>query len=403
MVSRKHLKDIQKIMSIEEVQKYKLFIRNYLLSSSLYDFVFAYAIYNVLFNIRGLSIFQISLLLAWWALTTTVLEIPTGALADYWSRKKILVIAPFIKALCFITWFLADGNFYLYALGFLFWSIGSSFVSGTTEALLYDELIAFKKKENYEKVLGQKKIYFHIALAVSTISGGFIAHYNLDWTLLLSVIPLLLSAFFASQIKETPKTASTEEIRYFEYIKLAYREVKSNHILLILLLYSLGISLFGNLDEFDQLYYQLVGLPLYAFGIVGFIGSILSSAGSYYAHKFKNSSWIYYTFPLMTVILLFVVGFKPNLLTIGLLLLSHLLTSPLRVLTNSKIQHNIKSISRATVTSIDTLLINFFGVFLVPMFGIISKIWNLQAIYIATSIFLLVFTLWVLTNRKAFT
>ena len=151
-----------------ETQKYKSFIRNYLLSSSLYDFIFAYAIYNVLFNIRGLSVFEISILLSWWAFTAMLLEIPSGALADSWSRKKMLVIAPLIKSLCFVIWFLANGNFYLYGLGFLFWSIGSSLVSGTTEALLYDELVILKKKDTYEKVLGQKKFYFHIALAIST-------------------------------------------------------------------------------------------------------------------------------------------------------------------------------------------------------------------------------------------
>lgn len=385
-----------------ETQKYKSFIRNYLLSSSLYDFVFAYAIYNVLFNIRGLSVFQISLLLSWWALTAMLFEIPSGALADYWSRKKMLVIAPIIKSLCFITWFLADGNFYLYGLGFLFWSIGSSLVSGTTEALLYDELVVFKKKDKYEKILGQKKFYFHIALAISTITGGFIAHYNLDLTLIFSVIPLFLSAFFASLIKESPKAKSTEEVHYLEYIKLAYREVKSNRILLILLIYSFGISIFGNIEEFDQLYYQLSGLPIFAFGLVGFLWSMLNSVGSYYAHKFKNASWVFYTFPFVAVILLFFVGIKPSILMIGVLLLAYLITSPLQVLINSKIQHNIKSVGRATVTSVNALLINFFGVFLIPIFGVISKIWNLQTIYISTSIFLLVFTIWALANRKIF-
>lgn len=385
-----------------ETHKYRSFIRNYLLSSSLYDFVFAYAIYNVLFNIRGLSVFEISILLAWWALAAMLLEIPSGALADYWSRKKMLVIAPIIKSLCFVTWFFADGNFYLYGLGFLFWSIGSSLVSGTTEALLYDELTAFKKKDEYEKVLGQKKFYFHIALAISTITGGFIAHYNLDWALIFSVIPLFLSAFFALLIKETQKAKSTEEIHYLKYIKLAYREVKSNKVLLILLVYSFGISIFGDIEEFDQLYYQLSGLPIFAFGLVGFLWSVLNSIGSYYAHKFKNATWIFYAFPLVAVILLFFVGFKPSIPMIGVLLLSYFITSPLKILIDSKIQHNIKSVGRATVTSVSALLINFFGVFLTPIFGVISKIWNLQTIYISTSIFLLVFALWAFANRKIF-
>lgn len=382
--------------------KYKSFLRNYYLSSSLYDFVFAYAIYNVLFNIRGLSVFEISLLLSWWAFTSVILEIPSGALADYWSRKKMLVIAPIIKSLCFVVWFFANGDFYLYALGFLFWSIGSSLVSGTTEALLYDELTVFDKKEEYEKALGKKKFYFHIALAVSTISGGFIAHYNLDWALIFSVIPLLLSAFFALLIKETSKAKSTEEIRYFDHIKAAYKKIKQNKILLYLFAYAVGISILGGIEEFDQLYYQLAGLPIFAFGIVGFIWSAFNSVGSYFAHKLKNTHWIYYSLPFFGFILMLLVGLFPSIPMIALLLLSYFITSPLVVLIDSKIQHNIKTISRATVTSTNRLLINFSGVILAPLFGLIGKIWNLQAIYITTAVFLLLFTVWILIKRKVF-
>jgi MFS family permease len=331
-----------------------------------------------------------------------VFEIPSGALADYWSRKKMLVIAPLIKALCFAVWFLADGNFYLYALGFLFWSIGSSFVSGTTEALLYDELVVFKKENEYEKVLGKKKTFFHGALAISTILGGFIAYYNLDWAIIFSVIPLFLSAVFASFIKETPKVKSTEEINYFEYIKIAYREVKGSKVLLFLFAYSFGLSIFGHLEEFDQLYYQIAGLPIFAFGLVGFLWSALNSVGSYYAHKFKKAIWIFYVGPLLTVVLLFFVGYKPSILMISVLLLSYFITSPLRILIDSRLQNSISSVGRATVTSISNLLICFFGVILTPIFGMISLMWNLQAIYISTSVFLLIFTLWVFSNKKMF-
>lgn len=382
--------------------KYRSFVRNYLLSSSLYDFIFAYAIYNVLFNIRGLSVFAISILLTWWALTSMLLEVPSGALADYWSRKKMLVVAPLIKSLCFLTWFIADGNFYLYALGFLFWSIGSSLVSGTTEALLYDELTAFGKKDEYERVLGLKKFYFYIALAISMATGGVIAHYNLDWALIFSVIPLLLSSVFASLIKETPKAKSTEEIRYLEYIRIAFREIMHNKILIILMIYVFGISIFGDTEEFDQLYYQLAGLPIYAFGIVGFLGSALCSIGSYYAHRIKSSSWIYFVLPLLTSVMFLLVGYKPSIPMIGILLLTYFIVSPLKVLVESKIQHNIHSEGRATITSASTFLINLVAVFFTPILGYISKVWNLQALYIATSIFLLAFTAWVFSNRKVF-
>lgn len=381
---------------------YKSFLRNYYLSTFFYDFVFAYAIYNVLFNIRGLSIFQISLLLSWWALSALLLEIPSGALADRWNRKAMLVLAPLVKSLCFMVWYLAEGNFYIYALGFLFWSVGSSFVSGTSQAVLYDHLVFFNKQNKYEKALGRKKFYFHISVAVSIISGGVIAHFSLDWAVLLSVIPLLLSAFFAIFIKEAPKTEVTGETHYLEYIKIAYLEVKNNKPLKLLFLYSFGISIFLVIEEFDQLYYQLAGLPLMAFGVAGFIWSILNSIGCYFAHRLKRINWICYSLPLFSAGLLILVGFFPGIPMIGLLFLSYFLVSPIVVLIESRIQHSIKSISRATVTSVNSLLINLFGALLTPIFGLISRIWNLQAIYISTALFLIVFSMWVFIRRHTF-
>ena len=44
---------------------YKSFLRNYYLTGFFYEFIFAYAIYTLLFSMKVLSVFQISLLLAW--------------------------------------------------------------------------------------------------------------------------------------------------------------------------------------------------------------------------------------------------------------------------------------------------------------------------------------------------
>ncbi|HXK50591.1 MAG TPA: hypothetical protein PKW56_08990 [Clostridiales bacterium] len=381
---------------------YKTFIRNYLLSSSLYDFVFAYAIYNLLFSLRGLSVFEISLLLSWWALTAMLLEVPSGALADRWSRRKMLAAAPFIKAACFVIWYFSGSDIYLYGLGFLFWSAGSSMVSGTSEALLYDELKTFGRTEEYEQVFSRKKFYYHISLAVSTVTGGLIAYYDISLALLLSALPLLLSSYFAFRIKETERSQAHEETHYLEYIKLAYREVRSSDILKILFLYSLGISVFGDLEEFDQLYYQLSCLPVYAFGIAGFLWSLLNSIGSYHAHRLKNSVKAFYVLPLSSALLLIYTGFRPGLVGIGILLLSYFVSSPLKILVESRIQRNIRSIGRATVTSLSIFFINLSGVLLIPVYGTIGRIWGLAAIYVATGVFFAFFALWAAVKGKVF-
>lgn len=98
------------------MKPYTTFLRNFFISRAGEDFVFAYAIYTVFFSIQGMSPMQISLLLMRWAGSSAIAEIPSGALADYLGRKTLLVIGPLIKALCFLTWFLADGNFWLFGL-----------------------------------------------------------------------------------------------------------------------------------------------------------------------------------------------------------------------------------------------------------------------------------------------
>ena len=72
----------------------------------------------------------------------------------------MLVLAPVIKALCFLIWFFADGNFYLYALGFTLWSISESFISGTTQAFLYDTLTYVNKKSSLRKYSGAVNFIF---------------------------------------------------------------------------------------------------------------------------------------------------------------------------------------------------------------------------------------------------
>lgn len=384
------------------LKDYKLFIKNYLISSSLYDFIFAYAIYTVFFSINWLSPFEISIILAWWAFSSVVLEVPSWALADHWSRKMLLVIAPLIKSLCFIIWFFADWNIYLYALGFLFWSVGSTFVSGTSEALLYDQAVYYRKKDEYEKILWKKKFYFYIWQGVAVVLWGIIAYYSIEWTLILSVIPLFLSSFFAFLIKEVPKIESTEEVHYLDHIKHAYREVKTNKILLYLFIFSFWISIFEVLEEFDQLYYELVDLPLFYFGILWAIYSVLRAIGSNYAYKLKWQKWVFYILPLLTSIILFIVWLFPQIPMVVLLLLSYFLIQPLITLNDAKVQHSINSKSRATITSVWALLQNLFGIILIVGAWIISNMWNLQAIYIFTGIFLIFLTWRIIVKRKYF-
>lgn len=377
------------------------FLYYFYLARFCYDFIFAYAVYTVFFSLRGMSVLQISLLLSWWTLTSLLLEIPTGALADVWSRRKMLALAPLIKALCFVTWFLAAGNFYLYVLGFLCWSLGSTCVSGTAEALLYDTLARYGRTEEYARVLGRQQFFFYLALAIACLSGGLIANSHIEWAILLSVIPLLCSSLFALRLADTPKgEAVREQIHYWQHIRLALREIRHNRVLLYLLVYLLGISVLGDLEEYEQLYFRQAGLPVFAFGIAVFTGSLLNALGSHVAHRMKHLPGVLYILPGVSAGLLLLVWRYPSIPVIGLYLLSFAVVTPVQVLVDSRIQHNITGASRATVTSATSLFTAVFAVGTPVAFGIISQLWRLPAIFLATAIQLFVLAVWAFAVRR---
>ncbi|KKP37307.1 hypothetical protein A2483_00025 [Candidatus Peregrinibacteria bacterium RIFOXYC2_FULL_33_13] len=383
------------MFSQKKSHTYTSFIRNYILCIAFYDFIFAYAIYTVYFSIQGLSPFQISLLLTFWALSSAVFEIPSGAFADYWSRRKMMIIAPILKSLCFISWYFANGNFYIFVLGFLFWTIGSTFLSGTAEALLYDNLTAFNQKENYAKILGKSEFYRHIAQMISIFSGGFIAYFNIKFAIIFSIFPLLFASIFAYLLHDAPKIESTGEIKYLDYFKIAFQEIKNSKILIVLFISYVIFGIFGNFDEFDQLYYKLVNLPIWAFGIMGTIWSGISAIGVYFAHKFEKNNYIYYTVPILSGILLFFAGYFPGIIMISAIMMAYLLNSPIKILLESKIQHTISSHSRATITSISSFLLNIFGALSFPIFGLIATNYRVSTIYWINGIVLILFSFWV--------
>ena len=119
----------------------------------LSDLVPLYPLYALLFVDAGLSDAQISTLFAIWSGTGILAEVPTGALADRFSRRGALVASGLAQASGYCVWILAPG-FWGFAAGFVLWGVGGSLASGAREALLFDGLRAEGAEAHYAQVNG---------------------------------------------------------------------------------------------------------------------------------------------------------------------------------------------------------------------------------------------------------
>jgi len=149
------------------------------------------------FESRGLTMQQIFLLQALFAVVVLVMEIPSGYAADILGRRVTLLVGSVFIGLGHSMLLFADG-FGGLALFEMFLGIGSSLVSGTDLAILYDSEAALGHDAGRRQELVGRLFTMHTA---SEALGGVVCSVLLIWTLDAAVyvqvvvgwIPLLIA------------------------------------------------------------------------------------------------------------------------------------------------------------------------------------------------------------------
>ncbi len=98
------------------------------------DFVLINAVDKLFFIYRGLDLAEIAVMLTIMSVLTIVFEIPSGAAADRWDQKTILMISGFSRAACMVVWIFSM-NLPMFILGFSLLVAGYSFESGTIQRM----------------------------------------------------------------------------------------------------------------------------------------------------------------------------------------------------------------------------------------------------------------------------
>lgn len=372
----------------------------------LFDFILCYAIYTALFELRGLSFTQIGALLAFWSLSAIVLELPSGALSDRFDRRWLLVAAPLAKLFTFVCWGMADGNVWLYGLGFLCWSVGQALMSGTGEALVYERLEAEGRAGDYDKVNGRATAAESLGIAAGTLLGGFVAAANgMELTVWLSIPPLLLCALLALTLRDSrlaPETEAEARPGYMENFRIAFREFRTLPELRFVTLYiAVGLILFEVLEEFDQLYYLAVGLPIWLFGVVGaaILGAV--ALASTLAHRLARHPALAWALPLAGGLLLLAASFGTHPAYVLVLELAYLLVVPATVLSEARFQRLIEGRSRATTTSALAMAQNVTGILITFGFGLLAEYVGILPAYGWAGLLMLPVAAWVWQAQRS--
>jgi len=171
-----------------------------------------YALYALLFADHAMSVGQISSLFVIWSVTSFVLEVPSGAWADTVSRRALLVLSAALYACCFAAWTYTP-SYVGFAAGFVLWGASSALMSGTFEALVYDELAAVEATDAYAGLMGAAhSVAMGCNLLATVAAAPLYAVGGYDLVGAVSIVVALLQGVLALALPAAPRVTTADEV-----------------------------------------------------------------------------------------------------------------------------------------------------------------------------------------------
>jgi len=355
----------------------------------LRELVPIYPSYAIMMGERGVAPLELSALFIIWTATALALDVPTGPLADRYSRKRLLVASNVIKGLAFVPW-LALPTFFGFALGFVLWGIGSSIGSGTLEAFLYDALRARGDEDAFAKVYGRGIAANSFGVATALLVGGALAQHGYVIPLVLSTLaPCAAALVYAFAFDEPSREPAQAHRRYGETLRAGLGVVRGDRTVAYLVAVFGGlVSIYGTLEEYIGPYLkEKPSFDLTTVGIVYAAAFASRSLGVAFAHRLPGTS-------ARGIVALFAASALPLAATTaggviwvgGVFALYFALSAAGEILVQARLQAQIDGATRATVTSVARMAQSIGGVALYALVGAIAQARDWHAAVLATAV-----------------
>jgi DHA3 family tetracycline resistance protein-like MFS transporter len=394
--------------------------KTYLLLRALAAFGFSVTFtINMIYQVAmvGLSPLQLVLVGTTLEIAAFLFEIPTGVVADVFSRRLSIIIGYFLIGLGFMVE--AYPTFATVLIAQAIWGIGYTFTSGATDAWLVDEIgIEASTKvmvqgERLSQLAGFAAMWVSILIGMIQLNFPHFVGAAAMIILAISLIVLMPEAGF----KRIPKEERESWGDLFKTLRAGITLIRGRTILMLIIATTLMIGLFS--EGWDRLQtahlLENFGLAnpsesfetLILFGIMGSIGSFITIVATTWLEKRNLQTHQSLSKALMILFSLMAIGifaftWSNNLwLAIAALWLVGTSRSMIGPIYMPWINQHVDSNVRATVLSVDSqsnalgqivggppvgylgniyglrLALSISGALLLPVVLLIGRVWTI--------------------------
>ncbi len=337
---------------------------------------------------HGLEMKDIFILQVIFSIGVVIFEVPSGYFADRFGHRTSIIIGCMCGTLGFFLYY-ALPSYIGFILAELTLALGTSFMSGAREALLYDTLEVYKEESLYTKIQGRQSAFGNISEAVAAIAAGIVVWYSsiatvmlLQWLIIGLTIPL---AFALTEV-HSRKNADTPKLRTI--IRQALHENTSLRYLNILAGAISAATL--TIVWFSQPHWESLGVPVLYFGYLWAALNVCTALGSLVAHSLSERLTIQSLFGILSslpfVLYLLTSYFAENLLVLLIIPFFWILRGVATPIIQDYVQQACKANERATVLSINALSSRLVFSICSPFLGWIADVWNFQTAFLASGL-----------------
>ncbi len=362
---------------------------------------------------KGLSLMQIGVVFAAYGVSTVLLELPTGGLADSIGRKKVYIISLLFLILASVLLLLVQ-RFEFLIIASILQGAARSLSSGTMDAHFIDEFYRIDPEVNLQKEMAKIGIFIPMALGLGSLLGGYLpmtlgvltersflsSSYASNYIIL--IMALLIQIFSTGILvkEKEPDDGDNTIIGGFKKVpqvigtSIEYG-VKHPVILMILLAgFAWGFSISG----LEQLWQPQVKSIIsdatgsWIYGVLTFGYFMAASVGNILAtplcRLFKNNYIaVLFTARLVMGLLYFVLAFQSGILLFSgfyvfLFLFNGLQESPESSIFNGE----VPSEKRSTLLSFSSLFMQAGGILGSLIMGFLAQTYSIKSAWIVASV-----------------
>lgn len=216
-------------------------------------------------------------------------EIPTGIIADRFSRKLSLFLTGIVGGLGWLMFGLFT-QFWMLVMAEIVLACGFSLFSGADRAFLYDTLIDIKQSQNGKKYLAYHSAVGSMGMVIGLIAGplmmllpGAVYPSSLRIPFLMTVLAFIGISLVSITLREPTKQM---ELATHSFLKLGFDSFKRIFKDSQLRQFAFNISAISAITFFIFWFYQPIlknsHIPIGYFGLVGATFNIISAILLFY-------------------------------------------------------------------------------------------------------------------------